>query len=169
MTRSPFDDRGNAPVFDGFQDRNAPRSSDKEGALRTEVYERWFKKMHASGENFCSIWMAPWWLEIEWSPTREGYQGIGYYNQKHAAQLDRIFELAEKYQISILLFTSNHGRLSTFVDAEWFDNPNRIENGGTAGSITEYLASDICRANEERRLRYILSRWGYSTACLGLA
>ena len=166
VTRSPFDDRWGSLTFDSDAPADNSGNDDAPGAFRTEKYKRWFERMHAAGENICTVWMAPWWLGLEWSPTREGYSGVGRYNQKHAAQLDRILQLAEDNDIRVLLFTSNHGRYSTAVDPEWFDNPHC---GDEVRTPTAYFRSADCQRYEEHRLRYILARWGYSKALFGIS
>lgn len=157
-TRSPEDTRSNA----GEED------SQKYGRLRTEKYRRWFQQMSQNGENFCELWMSPWWLGLEWTPSQPGYQGVGHYNQIHAAQLDRILELAEQYGIRVMLYTMNHGQLSTVIDREWSGNPFNSGNGGPVDSPTEYLKSVECFQRQQDRLRYILARWGHSTSLFGI-
>lgn len=166
VTRSPFDDRWGSLTFDTDAPADNAGNGDAPGAFRTAKYERWFKKMHEAGENFCTVWMAPWWLGLEWSPTREGYSGVGHYNQKHAAQLDRIFKLAEDNGIYVFLFTSNHGRYATAIDPEWFDNPHLRD---AVSSPADYFESADCQQYDEHRLRYILARWGYSKALFGIS
>lgn len=136
---------------------------------KTLKYEGWFEKMQAHGENCCELWMSPWSLGLEWSPTHPGYAGIGYYNQIHAAQMDRIIELAEKHGIYIVLYTMNHGQLSTVIDAEWDRSPwNHDAQNGNRVTPQAVLKREDFRRSEEHRLRYILARWGYSPALMGL-
>lgn len=165
VTRSPFDDRWSSLAFDTQSEPDRADNNDTDGALRIAKYERWFRKMREAGENFCAVWMAPWWLELEWSPTRDGFNGLGHYNQRHAAQLDKIMQLAEENGIRVLLFTANHGRWSTAVDPQWFENPHKNERVVTP---TDFFRSPDALRYEERRLRYILARWGHSKALFGL-
>lgn len=175
VTRSPEDVRWNA--LSGHHPQAAANSgtrihADKRsraGAFKTAKYETWFRRMRDNGENICAVWMSPWSLGLEWSPTHPGYAGVGYYNQIHAAQLDRIFELAERYRIRILLFTMNHGRLSTVIDREWYQHPyRRVDAQGFVDSPADYFSSAECLRLEQNRLRYILARWGHSTSLFGL-
>lgn len=167
VTRSPDDARWQPLAFDDPDSLPAADLSDP--SWRTVKYASWFKQMQQAGENFCVIWMSPWWLGLEWSETRPGYGGVGQYNQRHAAQLDEILQLAEQHQIKVLLFTANHGRYSTVVDREWFENPHRSKApDGPVATPTDFFESDACRIAEQNRLRYILARWGYSTALMGI-
>lgn len=136
---------------------------------RTFAYERWFEQMEANHENFCSLWMTPWWLGTEWSSTYPGYEGLGRYNQIHAAQLDRIIAAAERHGIYILLFVTNHGQLSSVTDAEWGTSPYRKENGGPVEYPAQFMTDPQCERKTQHRLRYILARWGYSPAICGIS
>ena len=136
---------------------------------RTYAYERWFEQMSANNENFCSLWMTPWWLGIEWSESYPGYEGLGRYNQIHAAQLDRIFAAAERNGIYVLLFVTNHGQLSTVTDTEWDKSPYRKANGGPVEYASQFMKNAECEKKTQHRLRYILARWGYSPSLFGIA
>ena len=136
---------------------------------RTFNYDAWFAKLHAQGANFCVVWMAPWWLGLQWSETRPGYAGLGEYNQIHAAQLDRIFELAERYKIKILLYTANHGQLSSVIDREWHLNPyNATIPGGIAEHPLDFFRSPQCRESYKNYLRYVVARYGHSSALFAI-
>ena len=163
VTRSPSDVRWR---------NNKPENVKVHEALleeRSFAYERWFEKMKANNENFCSLWMTPWWLGIEWSTTYPGYEGLGRYNQIHAAQLDRILAAAERNGIYILLFVTNHGQISSVTDTEWDTSPYRKENGGPAETASQFMTNQECERKTQHRLRYILARWGYSPALFGIS
>lgn len=153
-TRSPHDERW-------VTDRVPTAASATHVTLK---YEEWFKRMSANGENCCVLWMAPWSLGLEWSLTGPGYGGLGHYNQIHAAQLDRIFDLAQQYGIYVILYEMNHGQLSTVIDAEWYRSPYRLdqEGNGLVMKPSDYFHSEECRRLHSNRLRYILARWGHS-------
>lgn len=136
---------------------------------RTFAFDKWFEKMAANRENFCAIWMAPWWLGLEWSPSLPGYEGLGRYNQIHAAQLDRILESAERHGIYVLLFVTNHGQLSSVTDSEWEASPYRESNGGLVKYPSEFFLDQECQRLQRNRLRYVLARWGYSPALFGIS
>lgn len=137
---------------------------------KTFAYDRWFERMAGSGENFCSLWMTPWWLGLEWSRSFPGYEGLGRYNQIHAAQLDRIVESAERHGIFLMLFVMNHGQFSSVVDAEWDRNPyNRLVENGLVVTASDFFTDSRCLKKHQDKMRYILARWGYSTSLFGLS
>jgi hypothetical protein len=157
-TRSPVDDRWrtSTPGSDALAERYA--------AEGTFAYAKWFAKMHESDENFCSIWMTPWWCGLEWTPTLRGYAGVGHYNQRNASQLDRLVRLAEENGVYILLYTMNHGMLSSVIDPEWHKNPYNRSNGGTLEFASAFFESAEARRLHRNYLRYLVARWGYSPA-----
>lgn len=128
----------------------------------TFYYEYIFKKMNENGMNFTEIWMAPWFAALEWKENRPGYKGVGFYNLRNAWKLDKIFELAELYNIFIQLVIINHGQLSTWCDQEWQDNPYNIKNGGFLNSPDEFFVNEKAKKYTKNKLRYIAARWGYS-------
>ncbi len=149
--RSPTDERYSRMM-------KKPSEPDK----GTFYYEEIFKKLNENGINFTEIWMAPWFSALEWKENRPGYKGIGYYNLRNAWKLDKILELAEKYNIYIQLVLINHGQLSTWCDQEWEDNPYNIKNGGFLKSPNEFFTDERAKKLLKNKLRYIIARWGYS-------
>ncbi len=134
----------------------------------TRAYEEIFAKMAQHGQNLAEVWMASWSLDIEWTDRWKNYFGLGRYNLHHAAKLDRILELAEQNDIYIHLVLENHGKLSTFVDPEWRDNPFNEENGGFLADCRHFFIRADAREQYKKKLRYIIARWGYSTRIMGI-
>ncbi|MBN2531496.1 MAG: DUF5060 domain-containing protein [Spirochaetales bacterium] len=125
-----------------------------------KAYELWFSKMAENGANYARIWFAPWGFAQEWKDT-----GLGNYalRQKEAWQLDCLMELAEKYNIYLMLCFINHGQFSTGTNPEWDRNPYNILNGGMLKNPRDFLTDAGAKRYFKRRLRYIVSRWAYST------
>ena len=129
-----------------------------------EEYRQQFALMKANGENWSRVWIAPWNCEIEWS-TREGYtyNGLGRYNAENAAKLDDIIEAATKNGIYLQLVLHEHCRLSARTNPEWQNNPYNKALGGPCESPQDFLINEKARQLTRNRLRYIVSRWGYSS------
>jgi len=129
----------------------------------TFSYDRYFPKMHENSENYTRIWMAPWWVGIEWNPSYSStYEGLGKYNLENSWKLDYLLELANKNDIYLILTLINHGQFSINPDAEWWDNPYNILNGGFLLSPDEFFINEKAEKFFKNRLRYIVSRWAYS-------
>ena len=134
----------------------------------TKAYEEIFARMARNGENVVEIWMASWSLDIEWTARWKNYFGLGRYNLHHAWKLDYLLSLAEKHGIYVHLVLDNHGKLSTYVDPEWKDNPYSEENGGLVKNARDYFSQLDARAQYKKKLRYIIARWGYSPRIMGI-
>jgi hypothetical protein len=133
--------------------------------LGTFAYDSYFPKMTANGENYTRVWMGAWWTGIEWSPAYAShYEGLGRYSLENSWKLDRILETAEKNNIYIVLTLINHGQFSVRPDAEWWDNPYNVANGGFLSSPDEFFTDPLAQKYLMRKLRYVVSRWGYSTS-----
>jgi hypothetical protein len=132
-----------------------------------KAYESIFRKMSEHGENLAEVWMASWSLDIEWTRRWKHYFGLGRYNLHHAWKLDHILDLAEQHGLYVHLVLENHGKLSTFVDAEWQHNPYNEDNGGFLSNCKNFFARYDAREQYKKKLRYIIARWGYSTRIMG--
>ncbi len=129
----------------------------------TEAYREIFAKMGRHHQNLAEIWMASWSLDIEWTARWKHYFGLGRYNMYNAYKLDRILEHAKRNGIYLHLVLENHGKLSSFVDAEWADNPYNEDNGGILANTKHFFSRTDAREQYKKKLRYIVARWGYST------
>ena len=134
----------------------------------TKAYEGLFARMGEHGENVAEVWMASWSLDIEWTARWKHYFGLGRYNMHHAWKLDRILALAEKHGVYVHLVLENHGKISTWVDPEWKDNPYNEENGGFLTSCRDYFRRVDAREQTKKKFRYIIARWGHSPRLMGL-
>jgi len=129
----------------------------------TFTYEKIFPKMAAAGENVAEVWMASWWLEIEWRPEWKGYRGLGDYNMANAWRLDRVISLARRQDIYVHLVLENHGKASTWCDQEWADSPYNEVAGGFLTSPEQFFSDRRAKEIYKQKLRYIVARWGYQT------
>ncbi len=147
--RSPFDTR---------MDKQFPwRNRRKEGSL---VYKKYFKDMKAHHENMAEVWSCAWSLGLEWTPRDHGYHGVGDYNMIHAWELDHLLVMAENHEIFINLVLNNHGRLSTFCDPEWDDNPYNTANGGYLNDPMSFFDNPRAIRDTEKLYRYMIARYG---------
>ena len=137
-------------------------------AAGLENYERVFQKMAANGENFVEVWMAAWWLALEWNPKHNFFHGLGRYNLQNAWKLDYLLDLAQRYGIYVHLVVQNHGTLSLWCDSEWPDNPYSAALGGPLGSPEEFFENPKAIEHFQNRLHYIITRWGYATRLFGI-
>jgi hypothetical protein len=130
------------------------------GSEGTYEYDEWFSAMNLSGEKITRIWMAPWAFGIEWKQ-------LGQYDLTEAWRLDYVINKAEEKGIYIILCLMNHGQLqSGGLTGEWSNNPYSTEKGGPLEKPNDFWANEEALELFERRLRYVVARWGYSTYIL---
>ncbi|HSB67317.1 MAG TPA: DUF5060 domain-containing protein [Anaerolineales bacterium] len=126
-------------------------------------YSKWLDLFTANGGNMIRVWMASWSFGIEWKDT-----GLGDYDERlyEAWTLDQLFSLADEHHVKIILVLMNHGPFSLSTNTEWKDNPYNAELGGPLASPDQFVTDPDARAYYQRRLNYIVNRWGYSTSLL---
>ncbi len=124
------------------------------------AYDLWFGKMGGAGANYARIWFASWGFAQEWSDT-----GLGDYSarQRQAWELDSVVDLAGKMGIYLMLCLLNHGAFSTGTNPEWQSNPYNRAAGGFLDTPAQFLSDPRAKKLFMQRMRYIVSRWGYST------
>jgi hypothetical protein len=126
-----------------------------------EDFSRWFQRLAENGGNFARLWMSSWCFGIEWKDTGLGnYQG----RMQHAADLDAVLEMAERYGIKVMLCLLNHGAFTTKNDTEWKDNPYNQANGGPLYEPGQFVHDERAMTAFEGRVRYIAARWSHSPA-----
>jgi hypothetical protein len=127
------------------------------------AYDAWLAALAAEGATWARLWMPSWAMGIEWSDT-----GLGDYGGRldRAWQLDHVLAEADRLGIAVQLVLQNHGAFSTTANSEWAGNPYNAANGGPLASAAEFWTDPEARALFQRRLRYVVARYGHSTALL---
>lgn len=131
----------------------------KEGSDPVDQYGEWFDEFTENGGNTIRVWMAAWSFGIEWKDT-----GLGDYDQRlyEAWLLDQLLRLADEHGVKIILVLMNHGPFSTYANSEWDDNPYNAVLGGPISTPEQFVSNPTARSYFQRRLDYIINRWGYS-------
>jgi endo-1,4-beta-mannosidase len=75
-------------------------------------------------------------------------------------------DAAEKSGIRFQLVLQHHGQFSTHSDANWDSNPWNKKNGGWLSTPDEFFTNPRALAQTKAKYRYIIARWGYSTAVM---
>jgi hypothetical protein len=128
----------------------------------TYNYDTWFSAMQTNGENYARIWMCPWAFGIEDTAT-----SLNNYSQQPAWQLDYVLQLAEQRGIYLLLCLDYHGMFATQPDSfggnnYWPQNPYNITNGGPCAVANNFFTNSTAKIIYQKRLRYLIARYGYS-------
>lgn len=134
------------------------------GSRGTYDYDDWFAAMADSGWNWARLWMAPWAFGIEAGPTeRQNYR------LDRAWQLDHVFQLAEARGLRLLLCLDYHGMFETEPDFWgsnnfWLRHPYNSAHGGPCANQRAFFTSPEARLLYQKRLRYLMARYGASPA-----
>ncbi|MFA5646234.1 MAG: DUF5060 domain-containing protein [Candidatus Ratteibacteria bacterium] len=125
----------------------------------TFAFDRYLENLGKNRANFIRMWMANWWLAMEWKEGEGPFEGIGRYSLQNAWKMDHIINTAEKNGIRIQLTINNHTQLAGM---NWPQNPYNTANGGFLKSPGEFFTHKETKVLFQKKMRYIVSRWGYS-------
>jgi len=122
-------------------------------------YHKWMTSFAVNGGNTIRVWMAEWSFGIEWNNT-----GLGDYTNRlgKAWLLDEIFRMAEERDIYIVLVLFNCADFNNWQTNGWNGNPYNAARGGPLERPQDFATDPEARAYLQRRLNYIVNRWGYS-------
>ncbi|MBF0216936.1 MAG: cellulase family glycosylhydrolase [Candidatus Omnitrophica bacterium] len=124
------------------------------------IFESYFADMRKAGCNLTRIW-----INCPWTPKVEN-EKIGRYDLVDCAKIDRIIELAQKYGIYVILVLDSYSSLKAsggvWNEASWDENPYNSKNGGFCSEPWDFFRDKNAKGAYRNRLRYIVSRWGYS-------
>jgi hypothetical protein len=163
---------------------------------QTDVEDIALADLASRGENLLSFWLAtPWarvsagppggegpdWIEPARAPIQCAELGLDEYNQAACAHLDGVIGRAEAAGVYVLPTIWSHGELRDpshpwsgggtpeHGDGWWWYN-NAYSSICAAGDF--FKMSDVSGETEQWRhqrnlFRYLIARWGYSTALAG--
>lgn len=128
----------------------------------TYNYDAWFGALHAAGENFARVHATPWAFGIETDPN-----SLTHYRLDRAWQFDYVLQLAEQEGLYLMLCIEFHLMLQPVPDYwgndnYWQSNPYNATNGGPCVNQDAFFTNTVARTIFEKRLRYLIARYGYS-------
>ncbi len=128
----------------------------------------------AAGVSNCTrVWICHWaWLEWtpdEATPNTYTYCGMSYYNQCICSAFDDIVRMCEEKGLRIIVcLDDNDEHYAPNHWDNWGFNPYNIDNGGPVDGVRNYFTTKGVLPYYKKRLRYIIARWGYSSAVMSL-
>jgi hypothetical protein len=136
------------------------------GGRGTYDYDNWFPAMQAAGMNFGRILTTPWSFGLETDSN-----SLNHYRLDRAWQLDYVFQQAEQHNLRLVLCIEFHLMLQPIPDIwgpdnYWQSNPYNATNGGPCINQNAFFTNTIARILFEKRLRYLIARYGYSTSLM---
>jgi len=125
-------------------------------------YNRLYNRFAKAGGNFNRLFINNNIYDIGEviQPSAGPDKGLGKMNLDNSWRLDKVIEIAENLGIYQLLCLTNQ----TNFNGGWKTNVFNKANGGILDSPREYFTSDLAMKYLEKRFRYIVARWGYSTS-----
>lgn len=129
----------------------------------------YFVNQAKDNTNMTRVWICHWaWLEWSTKPDSANsysYAGLGYYNQAISSSFDDVVALCEDAGLRMVVVTEDNDEVGVDDDYDgWKYNPYSTYQGGFAENQAEYFKSPEVREQYKKRLRYIIARWGYSSA-----
>ena len=127
---------------------------------KVSAFEKYFLDLKKNGCNLTRIW-----LNNEHSLPIE-IKKIGVYNYDNCAGVDFLLRLAKQYGIYVILVFDSYGSLmedpGPWREESWKKNPYNKLNGGPCQKPWDFLTNEEAKKHYKNRLRYMVSRWGYS-------
>lgn len=124
-----------------------------------------FPKMGAAHENWSRVWMTHFYegsglgLNLDWPKVNNAFGQLSLANARH---WDAIVAAADQAGIHFQMALHHHGQYSSDVDSNWADNPYNTARGGFLTNATAFFTDATAKALTKRKLRYAITRWGYS-------
>jgi hypothetical protein len=135
---------------------------------RAAFFAAAFAQFEQAGLNWSRVWMCHWgdtnldWTQDDLAPSPPpGSIHLGV-----AALWDQIVASAEAHGIRFQMVFQHHGQWSTGANANWQFNPWNTANGGFLDSPVAFFSDPKARALTKLKYRYIVARWGYSSAIM---
>ncbi len=117
----------------------------------------------AYGGNMVRIWIEPHTYEFEWE-----YLGNYDSHQNRSFDLDELIEYCQAQDIYIHFVTKGVTNLErrdfSTQTGGWAENPYHTQAPLQLDIPLQFFAEDDAKEMYKRRLRYMVARWGYSTA-----
>ena len=132
-------------------------------------YTGWLKGLGSAGGNWARLWLAYNEKGLEWMPTptpKPGtgtYLGLGRYSPGNAWRLDQVMRLARENGVYLMFCLGTYGEFTEggfFNEGCWVSNPYNARNGGPCAHPADFWTNSDARKLYQRRLRYLIARWG---------
>lgn len=101
---------------------------------------------------------------IEYAQTPQGLleNPLGTYNPMVVQFWDDFFALAERYDLHLIVTPWD----PFWMEKNWSTNPYNTANGGVVPTMHGFLTDEKAIAEQKRRFRFIIERWGASEQIL---
>ena len=140
------------------------------GAGGTYDYDAWLGALAAHGGNYLRLWLVNEWnkLGLEHLSLAPGDgNGLGRYDQAAAWRIDYVLDLADQLGCEALMCIDSFNSLdASGIYGMWDRFPYNQVWGGPCAAPEDFFTDPEAKRLFRQRLRYLVARWGYSTAVL---
>ncbi len=131
-------------------------------------YASAFATFRDAGLNWTRVWMCHWGrLNLDWVDPEHGEQpALGELDLTVARRLDAVIAAAETNGVRLQLVLQHHGQYSRSVNSNWDENPWNAARDGFLDTPADFFSDARARELTRHKFRYIVARWGYSSAIM---
>ncbi len=135
-------------------------SNDKEEEGLLQI-EQWMQKLSNNGGNFIRLWLSNGFWEVENIDS-------GQFNEEQAQRIDKLIELARKYNIRLKMTLEHFRGVAPDESARWSTkNIYHTSQGGPLNSLDEYMSTDEGRQLLLNRIDFFAKRYGSDPVFFG--
>ena len=135
--------------------------SDKNGEEGLKQMEEWMQKLSQNGGNFIRLWLSNGFWEVE-------NVNAGQFNEEQAQRIDKLIELARKYDIRLKMTLEHFRGVAPDESARWSTkNVYHTSQGGPLNSIDEYMTTEEGRQLFLNRIDFFAKRYGSDPVFFG--
>jgi len=135
-------------------------------------YDDWLGRMADKGANLTQFDFGEG-DQLEWTSGQPGelpysadWNGLGHINPQTAWKMDYRFTKATSlgifYRIGLFHWEDFDTETDGFPSWGWSRNPYNVTQGGPDATVNDFFLSQVSIHDEERLLRYVVARYGYS-------
>ncbi len=136
----------------------------------TYEYDHYLERIASHGGNFVRVWLGPTFhnMSLEVMPSEASEvsdAGLGWIDLEAAWRVDHLLREAARRGIRVMpAIESFSGFRDSGPPRNWPESPYNIRHGGPLADTFRFLTDPSAKELFKRRLRYIVARWGHSTA-----
>ncbi|RYG45844.1 hypothetical protein EON79_11625 [bacterium] len=132
------------------------------GARGLRDFENWIPAFAGAGANWGRLWLAPHWTTFALERPGQGPIDLG-----NAWRLDRVLGLAERSGMRLALCIESYNVLRDKINwPEWERSPLNRSNGGPLARPADFWTDPEAARRFRSKLRYLVARYGASSAVM---
>lgn len=120
---------------------------------RIKAMDVWLTSLASNGGNYIRLWLSNDFFDVE-------HEKSGVFDEKKEKLIEQVLELCRKHSIRAKL-TLEHFRSIGGGNQPWADKPlHNVANGGTAVSMTDWLANEPSREDYRNKIKWFAQKIG---------